>query len=145
MFDKNDKVLYRARIIIMAFCIVLGVGGMICGIVFMASSSQNPEYLGLGIVYLIGSPLLSILAWVFEELIFTVIVDIKLIRNKMYDIDNEKLLNWGDINSPKPVDTQSYSYENDKMRLLHECKMLLDSGAITEEEFDEQKKIILEK
>ena len=86
------------------------------------------------------------LAWIFARLYLSYLCDIKLIRNKLYGADNDRLAAFIEnqeeeqANSASESGDMTYSVAADKLLQL---KRLLDSGAITQEEFDEQKKKLL--
>ena len=86
--------------------------------------------------------------WVFARLYLTYLCDIKLIRNKLYGTENDNLKvfleDTDDSNGEKDAtaQTESKTMEDITAQLL-ELKALLDSGAITQEEFDAEKERLL--
>ena len=88
MFQKNDKALISARKICLTFTIILAIAVFVGGIVFM------PAYPGW-LIWAVGA-FLTWLSWVFSSLYLSYLVDIKLIRNKLYDVKNDALKDFLD-------------------------------------------------
>ena len=104
MFKKNDESLISAYKIYKALIIALGVIYSIVGIVLLATaktgtgyySYTNPVNIILGLVFLIGSPLIAWAMWVITKASFGLLFDVKFIRNKLYDSKNDYLLTLGE-------------------------------------------------
>lgn len=86
MFEKNDKPLLTFRTLVDVLLVIAILLGLILGILFIV----NENYFS-GLILLIGVPLLSLLIWLVIRLFITCLCDIKLIRNKLYDISNDNL------------------------------------------------------
>lgn len=138
MFDKNDEQLLTVRIITNLVTLIFVIVGIVLGIVF--SAMGNIE---IGLPLLLLVPFLSWLMWVYIHLHLSYLCDIKLIRNKLYGVDNDNLkifleakLTEEEMQEQKRVETQN----TEKIARL---KSLRDSGVITEEEFQQEKEKIL--
>ena len=147
MFDKNDKQLKTVRTIRLVCAIIFAVLGVIGGIIVCVGGG-----ILLGILLLLLTPFLSWLAWVFGSLILTFLCDVKLIRNKLYGLDNGNLSEFITQESAapaQPVRTEpagqkplsgSDGYEN-----LLKLKKLYDSGALSQEEYEKMKREFLDR
>ena len=138
MFERNDKQLLTVRIITNVVTCILVIVGIIVGIVLSALGMLE---IGLPILFVV--PFLSWLMWVYVRLHLSHLCDIKLIRNKLYGVDNdnlkvflEKKLSEEEIEELKRVEMQN-------TEKLIKLKSLRDSGVITEEEFQQEKEKIL--
>lgn len=143
MFEKNDKQLLIARIFLNVITGIFVIAGIVCGIVYLVYNS-----IVTGLLFLLLVPFLSWIMWVFARLYLTYLCDIKLIRNKLYGTENDNLKvfleDTDDSNGEKDAtaQTESKTMEDITAQLL-ELKALLDSGAITQEEFDAEKERLL--
>ena len=88
MFQKNDKALISARKICLTFTIILAIAVFVGGIVVM-NLDDDTAYFGL-LIWAVGA-FLTWLSWVFSSLYLSYLADIKLIRNKLYDVKNDAL------------------------------------------------------
>ena len=138
MFERNDKQLLTVRILVNVGTWIGAIGGVIIGIVFSATG-----LLEVGLPILFGLPILSWVMWMYARLRLCYLCDIKLIRNKLYGVDNdnlkvflEKKLSEEEIEELKRVEMQN-------TEKLIKLKSLRDSGVITEEEFQQEKEKIL--
>lgn len=138
MFERNDKQLLTVRIITNVVTCILAIVGIIVGIVLSALGMLE---IGLPILFVV--PFLSWLMWVYVRLHLSHLCDIKLIRNKLYGVDNDNLkvfleekLSEEEIEELKRVEMQN-------TEKLIKLKSLRDSGVITEEEFQQEKEKIL--
>ena len=138
MFERNDKQLLTVRILVNVGTWIGAIGGVIIGIVFSATG-----LLEVGLPILFGLPILSWIMWMYARLRLCYLCDIKLIRNKLYGVDNdnlkvflEKKLSEEEIEELKRVEMQN-------TEKLIKLKSLRDSGVITEEEFQQEKEKIL--
>ena len=138
MFERNDKQLLTVRIITNVVTCILAIVGIIVGIVLSALGMLE---IGLPILFVV--PFLSWLMWVYVRLHLSYLCDIKLIRNKLYSVDNDNLkvfleekLSEEEIEELKRVEMQN-------TEKLIRLKSLRDSGVITEEEFQQEKEKIL--
>ena len=86
MFEKNDGTLFTARVILNVVVWIFVLAGVISGIILLVNEST-----ALGLVMLLLVPFMSWLMWVVARLFLTYLCDIKLIRNKLYGIDNDYL------------------------------------------------------
>ena len=94
MFHKNDRALLIIRPITAVLCVLAGVFGGISALVLMAH-----EFF-LGFVGLIISAFGAFWAYWLAELVFSAIVDLKLIRNRLYRQSNDNLAEFLVDNNP---------------------------------------------
>lgn len=87
MFDKSDKTLLTFRVLAIVFIIVALLGGFAGGFILC----MNEQSLVTGILILAITPFLCWFMWLANRLIVTFMCDIKLIRNKLYGVDNDNL------------------------------------------------------
>ena len=106
MFDKSDKVLLTFRVLAMVFIIVVFLCGIVGGIILCISEQS----LVIGILVLVIMPFLCWFMWLFNRLVVSYLCDIKLIRNKLYGLDNDKLSN---IFAPTEYSDNEDSEEDD--------------------------------
>ncbi|MBE7100458.1 MAG: hypothetical protein E7364_02465 [Clostridiales bacterium] len=85
MFKKNDKSLLFAKTLLTVACIMLAIFFLICG--FMVASRTGG--IGIGLI-LIGCIVIPI-TYILLLLRLNYYCDIKLIRNKLYELDNTNL------------------------------------------------------
>lgn len=104
MFEQNDKTLFTAQSIIKIFCIIGAILCFIGGIILCVTSSQEvtgnlgeiktitnyTQIIG-GVALILFGSLVFWIIWIFSKLIFSTLCDIKLIRNKLYQLDNDNL------------------------------------------------------
>ena len=103
MFEENDKPLMMAYKIIKVALIICGIFFVIGGVVLCATCKQevpngfgsetvtNVANIVVGVLFIIFGPIICWLIWVFNKLILSAFCDIKIIRNKLYALDNEYL------------------------------------------------------
>ena len=144
MFRKNDSFLFKAKTVILVIAVAMGLLVVITSILAFVSGQ-----IGTGIVTLISGAIGIAIYLLLAFLLLSVVVDIKYIRNKLYN-HNDEMLNtfWGeydgpyanrDINSYKPVENGG----DDKYKKLAELNVALKTGRMTQEEYDARKKEIL--
>ena len=143
MLQKYDKVLLIARII----CVVL-IGFLF--VVVFAVSIYGMIELHWAFVFLIPVGWFSVwVLWVFLRLILSFFCDVKMIRNKLYEKENDyfaEYLQDGDLllrvggKSRKPIDLQKNAEANEELRSLQQR---LDLGDITPKEYEARKEELL--
>ena len=106
MFDKSDKALLTFRVLAMVFIIVVFLCGIVGGIILCISEQS----LVIGILVLVIMPFLCWIMWLSNRLVVSYMCDIKLIRNKLYELDNDKL---SDIFAPTEYSDNEDSEEDD--------------------------------
>lgn len=138
MFERNDKQLLIVRILLNVVTWIFVLAGIVVGIVLSALGMLE---IGLPILFVV--PFLCWLMWVYVRLHLSYLCDVKLIRNKLYGVDNDNLkvfleekLSEEEIEELKRVEMQN-------TEKLIRLKSLRDSGVITEEEFQQEKEKIL--
>ena len=134
MFEKNDKQLLMVRIILNTVTFIFVIAGIISGIILLVNEST-----ALGLIMLLLVPFLSWLMWVVARLYLTYLCDIKLIRNKLYGVDNDNLKVFLEEKTEIYKQPSQKNSSIDRTAELLRLKRLLDSGAITQEEFDKEK------
>lgn len=131
MFKKNDLILKIADVVLYAVAALTIIGCIVWGIIYMWLG-----YVAYGVIILIGGIIGGLLEWLFFKTIICCMCDIKFIRNKLYDLDNKNLSGFlYDDNADK---------EYDDISRLVVLKKLLDKGALTQEEYETEKKKILD-
>ena len=156
MFDKNDKQLKIVRKITFICAIIFAVLGVIAGIILCATEDASGTNLIAGILLIVLVPFLSWLAWVYASLLLTFLCDVKLMRNKMYGLDNDNLSEF--ISSPSraenypsaqpagaPSEQAPSSSASDSYEMLLRLKKLYDSGALSQEEYEQKKRELLDR
>ncbi len=156
MFEKNDKALFTARVLLIVVCLIFGIGGAIAGIVLCCI---DEDMLAIGLPLLFCGPFFAWLMWIFGQLSLNMMCDIKLIRNKLYEEgiesfkpfleyktsaeDEEEQDEQPQAKTATPQATPSAANTADVTQQLLKLKKLLDEGAITQEEFDAEKAKLL--
>lgn len=149
MFEKNDKALFTARVLLIVVCLLFAIGGAIAGIVLCCI---DEDMLAIGLPLLFCGPLLAWLMWIFGQLSLNMMCDIKLIRNKLYEEGIESFKPFLEYKTSaedeeeqdeQPQTTPSAANTADVTQQLLKLKKLLDEGAITQEEFDAEKAKLL--
>lgn len=145
MFRKNDHSFFSFRNTL-SLAIVAVWAGIVLFFSVLGAVLVSVVYL----LYLIPGAFSCWVLWILNNLIISLMCDIKLIRNKLYGLGCEDLKassRYEDA-SPLPPDDTSEASMNEtaykkKTDLLLDLKSLLDSGVITQEEFDQEKKKLL--
>ena len=156
MFEKNDKALFTARVLLIVVCLIIAIGGIIAG-ALLCYHLYDGYVIGLPLIF--GLPILASLIWIFGRLFLNFLCDIKLIRNKLYEEgiesfkpfleyktsaeDEEEQDEQPQAKTATPQATPSTANTADVTQQLLKLKKLLDSGVITQEEFDVEKAKIL--
>ncbi|HIZ09270.1 MAG TPA: SHOCT domain-containing protein [Candidatus Borkfalkia avicola] len=138
MFEKNDKQLLTVRIITNVVTWIFAIAGIVVGIVLSAL-----EMLEIGLPILFVVPFLCWLMWVYVRLHLSHLCDIKLIRNKLYGVDNENLKVFLEAKLTEEEMQEQKRVETQNAEKIARLKSLRDSGVITEEEFQQEKEKIL--
>lgn len=138
MFEKNDKQLLTMRIILNVVVCILAVASVICGII-ISVSWEDALYLLISV----GGAFLSWLIWVVARLRLTYLCDIKLIRNKLYGINNDNLKVFlEEKQTPEQIAEQKRIAAQNAEKIA-KLKTLRDSGVISEEEFQQEREKLL--
>ena len=110
MFDKNDAVLNLVysivKIVLIIVAILEIVGGIVLAIII------HPSYCLIAFIAPIG----CILSWLVFRLLVSFLVDVKLIRNKLYDCENRGLERY----FTGSVQSNDENYQEDNTRLKME-------------------------
>ena len=133
MFERNDKALLTTRVIVMVvigFFVVASFAGGIALAVLVHGALFLVTFVGWFFCWLM---------WVFARLYMSYLVDIKLIRNKLYGESNEDLEVFlkGEeerSNSPKMQEKRKETEAE-----LQRLRQLLSSGIITAEEYEKRR------
>lgn len=136
MFTKNDGIYYFWKKFNDIISIILTCISVIAGIILACLDNYLLVY-GLLLIFL--GPLFILLQWAILKLLFSFLQDIKYIRNKLYLNDNESKNGGENVNT-----TVETPYDVDQVAKFEQLKSLLDAGVITREEYDQQKKKILQ-
>lgn len=150
MFEKNDKTLHIYYVLIHVALVLFLVASIAVGIVFMVDS--NP-LIGIGI--LVGGIILTLIMYVVARAIFGLFIDIKLIRNKLYNTDNAGFEKYYRQNAYAPdggyaqaapssaPNAAPQASKEDKYSRIEKLKAFRDKGVISEVEFQYEKRAIL--
>ncbi len=106
MFKKLDNYLHTMSIIINVFSGFMIAACIPAGIVMIAM-----EFIAGGVCILVAGPIVFILAWSFLRLIIMHFCDVKLIRNKLYDVGNETLYTFVKNNASNTVRQNDLLFE----------------------------------
>lgn len=136
MFTKNDGIYYFWKKFNDIISIILTCVSVIAGIILACLEDYLLVY-GLLLIFL--GPLFILLQWAILKLLFSFLQDIKYIRNKLYLNDTESKNGGGNVNN-----TVETPYDADQVVKVEQLKSLLNAGVITQEEYDQQKKKILQ-
>ena len=151
MFEKNDKTLHIYYVLIHVALVLFLVAFIAVGIVFMVDSSS--ALIGIGI--LVGGIILTLIMYVVARAIFGLFIDIKLIRNKLYNTDNAGFEKYYRQNvyapdggyaqaAPSPAPSAApQAGKEDKYSRIEKLKAFRDKGVISEAEFQNEKRAIL--
>ena len=162
MFQNNDKYLVVARKILSVLSIILGALGVITGLILCSL-----EVYVAGLILMLVEPILCLIVWFVGMLVLSYLCDVKLIRNKLYGESNDYLKDFLSQKSEPKTETvvptqqdgenaqtfskqsgddgvlESYALPEYDRELLHKLKCLYESGAITQEEYRQEKAKIL--
>ncbi|MCH5157313.1 MAG: SHOCT domain-containing protein [Clostridiales bacterium] len=134
MFKRNDKALLTSRIIIMVTIGIIAVLSLVAGILLAVDNES-----GVYILVTFAGWFLCWIMWVFARLYLSYLVDIKLIRNKLYGENKDVLdvfLKAKEERSNSPVMQENKQMVNAEIEHLQQ---LLHSGVITLEEYENRK------
>ena len=132
MFEKSDKYFFAARIMLN----VLHILGMLLFLVvpiLVAIFESDTSCL----IYLVGVPATA-LSWLLTTVLFGVICDIKLIRNKLYCEDTRALAKICAGTEAFKNMARERIVRAEKGAELKELIAMLDSGEISREEYAER-------
>lgn len=142
MFKKNDKYWFRAYAFVDVFIIVISSIMLVGGVVILALGIDATNVNGIitGSLYIVCSIAGAFIVHIIYHLALSLYLDIKLIRNKMYGIDN------GDFDKALSEDNSSrrrVAVQDDITVQIRALKQLCDDGIITQEEFEIKKQSLL--
>ena len=131
MFERNDKALLVTRIIVIVVIGILAVASLIAGIWLAV------DYDELYVLIIFVGWFKCWLWWVLAKLLFSYLVDVKVIRNKLYDESNDGLAVFlkstpRSFTPPAKRDKREPSVDAQ----LKQLRRLLDSGVITREQYE---------
>lgn len=86
MFEKNDRILFAAKIVLYFAIFIFAVASLVLGIVLSIVMESSALFL-----VAFAGWFVCLLMWVFSKLLLSYLCDIKLIRNKLYGESNAKL------------------------------------------------------
>lgn len=146
MFEGNDKILKAFRTGVLFLTIVLEMLFFVG--VTIACADWNEGSVAI-LVSFITMMILVAISYAAMQLTFSFLVDVKAIRNKLYGIKNDDLLELDSAESDSEngqAQIKSFTGAKsivEKQNELLSLKKLLDEKVITEEEFETEKKKIL--
>ncbi len=144
IFRGNDRILKAFRVGALFVTIVLEILFLI-GLIIVAGDEDAEG----GVVSFITTMIFVAISYAAMRLTFSFLVDVKAIRNKLYGIKNDDLLELDSAESDSENgQAQMKSLTGtksivEKQNELLSLKKLLDEKVITEEEFESEKKKIL--
>ena len=133
MFERNDKQLLTVRVITNVVTWILTIVGIIAGVVLSAL-----EMLAIGLSILFVVPFLCWLMWVYVRLHLSHLCDIKLIRNKLYGVDNDNLKVFLEGKFTKRELQETELIKAQKTEKMTKLKALRDSGVLPEQEYQNE-------
>lgn len=143
MFKRHDadlSIVRKVTKVLLITCDVIYSIFLLVSAIMMISSGSSEAILTGIITIVIGIPLANAgfyFLWMTESLIFSFMYHIKLIRNKLYDENNNSL------GLPLVVQHKKEDESNDIYSEIMKMKELLDAGIISDYEFTEMKKRFL--
>ena len=165
-FGKNDKLLFHAFVVGDVVAIVSTVIGVIYGVIAIVEGALIDDIIVIitGVMLIVGVIIYSLVYWVFIKVMLNMLCDVKLIRNRLYNIDNDYLA--GLTGSKKTDGKDSFddgkTYQSAsgvssetnqtpissnvaRLKELKALKALMDEGVLTQEEFDAEKQKLLQR
>ena len=156
-FKKNDKLLFHAYIIVDVLAILILLSFILSGIfIIICSRRLNWRYAILGVLLIVPiGPIIAYVLWVLARVLLNLCCDVKLIRNKLYDKSNaylEELTEEEADGQAVPDSAQKTPKQmaniNNEVGCgytdnLKKIEALLAEGALTQEEFDAEKKKLM--
>ena len=131
MFKKNDVYL---RIYYILFDIMIFLGLLAAWVFAVIRFAE--EMVGLGLILLLVVPVVQAISWITVHLLLSVVSDIKLIRDKLYDTTSPytkpfslRALLFGDTKAENAVMMQKRMEKTALVKLLND-------GVITREEYE---------
>lgn len=146
MFEGNDKILKAFRTGVLILTIALEMLSFVG--VTIACADWNEGSVVIAVTFVIIMIFVAI-SYAAMQLNFSFLVDVKAIRNKLYGIKNDDLLELDSAESDSEngqAQIKSFTGAksiDEKAEELLSLKKLLDEKVITEEEFEAEKKKIL--
>lgn len=141
MFEKSDKTLFLTRLTLILLLVIISILSAIGSIIFFTIGDTIA-----GVKYIIVAVLYPSVGWIILNFLLAYATDIKLIRNKLYNENNEFLAEFFSDNNITEKYNQNYSSSVDKKALeenlenLKKLKDLYDNDIISQEEFEVIKK-----
>ncbi len=140
MFDKNDRTLLTVRALANVFTIIFVVCSVVAGIAVAACGM-----LEIGLPILFCGPFLFWIAWLAIRLHLTHLCDIKLIRNKLYGIENNALDVFINKTAYVPAEEQTPAFDKQNAFTYEQLEKLNHDGFISNEEFERRTRALLKK
>ena len=92
MFKRNDELLFRAENAlkrVVGLIIIVAIFGVIYGVNFLFVNNITQGFIVLTVAFC--ELLFAFLVWIFGSLFLSYLVDVKLIRNRLYCVNNAGL------------------------------------------------------
>jgi len=138
MFERNDNALLAARIIIGVFIAIVAVASLVMGLVWAVLIHW--AY----ILFAFVGWFLCWIMWVFMRLYLSYLVDIKLIRNKLYGESNEGLEVFLNAEKGKIDRVETQEKRQVTSAELERLEQLYMLGKITAEEYEKCKEKMMD-
>lgn len=138
--NTNTKTIRIIYYVVLAAIVILAIGFMVTGIVFWSKSTVTVDkktyadgvMIGLGFAFFFGGSFSSVLFGLFTYVIFGLIFDVKALRNHFVPTTSLSATIKKQVKKPQDIAEE-----------IKSLKELLDMGFITQEEYDNRKKMIL--
>lgn len=147
VFRGNDRILKAFRTGVLTLTIVLEMLFFV-GVIIACADWDEKGSVAIAVTFVIMMIYVAIF-YAAMQLLFSFLVDVKVIRNKLYGIKNDDLLELDFVESDsgnEQVQIKDFAKTKsivEKQNELLILKKLLDERVITEEEFETEKKKIL--
>lgn len=142
MFSKNDYFLKIAKILVDVLFVIELIASLLFAIIY-AVTLKNALFL----LILPGGTISSWVIWIFARLWISFFCDVKLIRNKVYGKSNNNLQEFlgEDYSMKRRSSSLDYSsVSNEKEMQIKRLNRLLESGAISESDYNREIRKLLD-
>ena len=108
MFQNNDRFLKTVSTLLTFLVVITICIGVIAFFILLSE-----DMTGIGFLTLIVSCVSAFFTWLFGNLFLSFLCDVKLIRNKLYDVDNSNLNIFTPIDTEKESKTENENVNNE--------------------------------
>ena len=137
MFQVNDKWLKTCKKILdVAVKVLIAISIIAFIVLLIVSQGWYDSEIWIPFAVLAVMLLITAIVNLAGNLHISYLVDVKLIRNKLYNQDNEDLKVFLEKKLTEEEQLQQQATEEEKAKQKENLKNLLDSGIISKEEYD---------